>query len=687
MAQSLRQDFKEEVAKTIFEDIQFRRGNYYYFLGKVEPWGTPDVVPVPADLDQTKEVSRAIRSGIVYAKKISPSEVTLSCDRHDWISGTAYAEWDNTQNMILQPFYVLTDEFKVYKCLDNASGIPSTVKPTGNSIYPIRTPDGYLWKYMYTVPEFKRKKFLSIGYIPCQRALSDSFYNNGKIGDVVVLEGGSGYSDQQLTNIQITGTTTGSGAAATITYGLVGEITGVVIGDGGSAYTKGVTVKVVGNGTGAVLEPVIVAGEITDLTIVEAGVGYDEFTTIQFIVGGAELIPVVSRETGQIVDVRVINAGAGYTTAPTLTVTEVGTPTGSGLYGNAFAVLEAVEWEGKIARVNIIDPGQNYKADTSTTISVQGDGTGAVFSPVVYNGKVDSVIVENGGSGYTNITLTVNSATGAGAIVDAIISQSDLESDQSYIEQTAVQGAIYKIKLSAQGSNYSEQTYIEVTGNGTGCQAVPVIESGRIVRIVVNTFGTNYTYANIAIIDPLRDEEVTPVESKAVAYALLPPERGHGSDALFELYADTLTLSSTLRNELNQYGILQDFRTYGILKNPNNLISGAKYSKNESLVMYQMRFADTSNLAIDEVLVYAANKYRVININDTIVFLTPTDRAEIIPLGVMTKLGSTQTYQSVETLNTLDFDKYSGKMLYASLESPFVFNEDQSLLVKTYIEF
>ncbi len=687
MAQSLRQDFREEVAKTIFEDIQFRRGNYYYFLGKVEPWGTPDIVPAAPDLDQTKAVSQSLRSGIVYAKKISPSEVTLACDRHDWISGTVYAEFDNTQNMINQPFYVMTDEYKVYKCLDNANGAPSTTKPTGNSIYPIKLDDGYLWKYMYTIAEYKRKKFLSVNYIPCQRALSDSFYNNGKISDAVVLNAGSGYSDQQLTNIVISGTTTGEGAVATVALGSIGEIVSVNIVNGGTGYTKGVTVKVIGNGSSAVLEPVIVDGVITDLTIVTPGVGYDEFTTVDFSVGGAELVPIVSRDTGQILEVRIINPGSGYTTNPTLTVTEVGTPTGSGLYGNATAIIEAIEWEGSIARVNIIDPGQDYKADTSTTISVQGDGTGAAFTPVVFNGSISDVIIENGGVGYTNIVLTVNSATGTGAVVEAIISPSDLDSDQSYIEQTAVSGSIYNIKVTYGGSNYSSQTYVSVVGNGTGCTATPIIEAGILRDIQINTYGNGYTYANVLVIDPLRDEEVAPVESKAIAYAILPPNEGHGADALFELYADTLVLSSTLRSELQQYGILQDYRSYGIIKNPRNLISGARYLKNEALVMYQMKFNTVDNLNVDDILVFSSNKYRVVHINDLVVFLTPVDKLEVIPIGALEKLDGSYSYQAVETVSTVDFDKYSGKMLYVSLEQPFVFNQDQSLLVKTYIEF
>lgn len=76
----------------------------------------------------------------------------------------------------LRPFYVLTDEFKVYKCLGNASGAPSTVKPTSTSTaagITETTSDGYEWKYMFTVSTIDLERFYTSSWIPIKTLISD----------------------------------------------------------------------------------------------------------------------------------------------------------------------------------------------------------------------------------------------------------------------------------------------------------------------------------------------------------------------------------------------------------------------------------------------------------------------------------------------------------------------------------
>ena len=195
-----------------------------------------------------------------------------------------------------EAFYVVTDANEVFKCLNNNNGAPSTVKPSGNVLAPLQTSDGYTWKYMYTIPSFKRSRFMSVNYIPVQRALSDSFYSSGSLESVSILRSGSGYSDTQQTIIIASGATTGSGAEATFTVNASGGIETVTVTNGGSGYTRGVRVVVQSSiGINAVLEAVINdSGVVTAVTIINPGAGYSFVDSIQFIVGGAILLPLVS---------------------------------------------------------------------------------------------------------------------------------------------------------------------------------------------------------------------------------------------------------------------------------------------------------------------------------------------------------------------------------------------------------
>ena len=687
---SLRQDLHNNLANSFLNEIQYQRGKYFYFLGKLDKWNVSDSAPTQ-DIPNTQQADQDIRSSIVFAKKIAPSDVSLVIPSNKWTTGVVYDEWDNTVDMRDKKFYVVTDEFQVYKCLDNAGGVASTTNPTGTSISPFRTVDGYLWKYMYTIPVSKRNKFANPSFIPVQRALSESFYNNGAVSDATVLFSGSGYVNVPATTLSVSNTTTGSGASVTsLTVDGLGRITSVTGLNGGSGYTAGVRCTITSStGAGAVLEAVIVAGVITGVNIVSPGIGYLATDTVHFLVGQAQLLPVVSTTTGAIVDVKIIDPGIGYESAPTLTVVSA---TGAGIYGNTTAVLQAVVYQGTFKRVNIIDPGIGYASNSSVTISAQGDGTGALFTPVVFGGSIIDVIVENPGSGYSNINLTVQATLAPGgepAIIRGVISNSDIVSDQSVIEQTTIPGAIYNIKVTNGGSGYSSGTTVSIVGNGTGCTAVPTIVGGVITKITVTNFGSGYTRAEVKVTDPERIDENT-ILNKAVVYPCLSPYGGHGFDATSELYADTLVISTTLINEFEDFDIAQDFRYYGLIKNPRNLLRGVDYTGLSALCLFKCKFTSVTDMVEDEVLLLGQNKYRVAEIftatNEA--YLQPLDDANISPFGqFVAEVDANRTYQTTQVYNAVDFDKYSGKLLYASAETPFVFSGEQFVTFKTYIKF
>ena len=688
MALSIRKEFHSDIASLLLNEIQYQKSAYYYFLGKPEAWATEDYAPIEPEENSTLEDTR-IRTNALYFKKISPNEVTLVASRYNWMSGEIYAAWDHTLDNTETNFYVFTSgDFNVYKCLDNNNGSPSTVKPSGKGFLPFRTSDGYLWKFMYNVPNFKRKSFSSTGYIPVQRALTDNFYNKGSIEHVGVSSPGTGYNDIPLTTIVVSGgATTGSGAALSIdSFGVAGSITGVSVVTGGTGYTLGAAVEFVSvNGQGAAIELTIVAGVVTGATITSSGYGYTTGDQANVVVGGAQFLPVISRITYGLVDVVTLNAGTGYVTAPTLTLyTELGTP--SGLYpGNATALLEPIVVEGTVARVLIRDPGQGYSVDSSTTIVVSGDGTGAQFSPVVHNGSLIDVIVEDAGSGYTDVSLVVL-GIGSGASLVATVSASDYQSEQSIVEQTAVNGAIHLIKMIDLGQDYTSTTVMTIEGDGSGASGHLVVENGQVKQVIMDTFGTGYTYANVSFTDPNRYD---PLANKqvATAYAILPPQGGHGKDAVNELNASTLAISSRLQSDDQLNLIDQDFRQFGLIRNPRNLQTGVLYKGVSHLSVFEVLFQSTAGLVVDELLQIDQTKFRVVWYDTERVMLQRTSAVVKTPIGELTAVvDNLRTYTCYRVLSQPTLDKYSGNLLYVTSENPFVFAENQGVLVKTFIK-
>ena len=155
------QDFKDNF------DLSVTDQNYYLFVGKPREW--PVEISPPLPLDSLYEELRAWES-MMGLKKIIETGVSHVIPRHDWdVTGnTIYVPYnDKDDELFYHPtpdevaaanlagnytagsFYVLTDEFHVFKCLSNGNGSKSTVKPLkpGNSLDIIETSDGYRWKY------------------------------------------------------------------------------------------------------------------------------------------------------------------------------------------------------------------------------------------------------------------------------------------------------------------------------------------------------------------------------------------------------------------------------------------------------------------------------------------------------------------------------------------------------------
>lgn len=772
MTKSLRRSFSKEVVSSVHEDILTRRANYYYFLGGVEPWLTSsgDLDP-NLPLDETALSNREIRRQIAFVKRVAPGDASLVVREIPWVQGKVFTEWDDRVDLVGEDFYIINSGFEVYKCLDNNYGSASQHCPVGASVEPISLPDGYIWKYLYTVPVAKRKKYIALGHIPVQRALSDSFYSNGSIGSVSINDGGSGYIDAQRTFVVLEAKTTGSGAVLEISgVNAAGTIAGVNVISGGSGYTKGakivfegaginasatpVTGKLVGvtiqnkganyhqgdpvvisqpdnplgvqaeasivvvdgkienvfidnpgsgyntqptiaiissTGLGALVTATVAADTIASVHVDSGGVGYDPTTTVSAVVGGASCVASVSRVTGSITNITVTDPGAGYTGeglgVPKATAyVYSATGDGTGLYGNATAIVEPVIYDGKLQRVAIVDPGQSYPADNDTVIVVSGSGSGAVVSPVIYDERIIDVIIEEPGIGYTDVRLSVQSGTGTGAKLAANILTSDLRSDQSYVEQTAVDGAIHNIKVVSGGAVYSDNATVVIEGNGEGCTAEPVVEFGAITRINITSIGSGYTYASARIVDPGRSNPNGDIPDAALR-PIISPAGGHGKDAVKELLCNTVSITASLRNEDLKLSRNNDFRLYGLIKNPLDLFSGGTYSASNSLLAYKVVVDRTDDLVFDELLWFGNNRYRVMDYVDNVLTLVPADKQTAVPLGELQSLDRTRSYYAFRMIgNQPTLDKYSGDLIFVSSDDPFSVTEEQNIVARTLLK-
>ena len=328
MAAIVSSNFRVVNSNNFKEDIS--NSAVYVGIGKADVWSnstsdTTDESTAPTPGDHLDEFGKA-RSNLIAVKKVSSTNVSHVVPRHTWDGSTSYVAWDSDDgNIFDKKFYVVTNEFKVYKCIV-AGGGASTVQPTQTLTQPQAESDGYTWKYMYTISVADAEKFLTNSFMPVK------YISMGGEAQVAVQAAGSQdkiilkeINDDIAVGMTITGTNIGSGrkvssiagtqltmsanatgtvaANAILTFAyaadadaeanlteadyaqylnqkasrddsLAAGIERIEVTAGGSGYTSAPTVTITGDGTGATATATISSGAVTAITVTGKGTNY-----------------------------------------------------------------------------------------------------------------------------------------------------------------------------------------------------------------------------------------------------------------------------------------------------------------------------------------------------------------------------------------------------------------------------
>ena len=282
MAAIITEKFRIHNAKQFKEDFGESASSSYIFIGRSFDWTDENNPPSPANAVGEEIDSYA---DMIAMKKVSSSDVSHGLTRYDWTSGTEYDEYahdysatntspaSSSNNLYDSRFFVITDEYNVYKCIRtgrDSSGavVVSDIKPTGTSATTlVETADsnaasgrGYIWKYMYTISASETIKFVTNDFIPVKtigaQTEVDGTGSGGAIGSAAT-DDGSAQWDVENSAVD-------------------GGIHHVAVTNVGAGYTDGTYtgVSIVGDGSGAVASVVVSSGSISHVNITNAGSGY-----------------------------------------------------------------------------------------------------------------------------------------------------------------------------------------------------------------------------------------------------------------------------------------------------------------------------------------------------------------------------------------------------------------------------
>ena len=295
-------NFRVTNANNFKEDVQ--NSNVYVAIGKADAWSattadTTDTTPFTPN-DHLEDQNNARRQ-FIGLQKLTSADVSHVVKRYDWTTGRSYTAWDSDDaNIYDKEFYVLTNEFKVYKCLRNNNGGQSTVQPTHTTADPVNLSDGYTWKYMYSITTADSEKFLTNAYMPVKTVPLT----------VEVTVAAAGANNQ--TKILLTQ------ASNDIKVGhRVKNASGQDLGD--VASIAGAELTLGGN-----LAQAVSAGDLLTLDFATLGEASTALST-DYTQYKAQLDSLNSNEAGGIERIEVLTGGAGYDSAPTVTIVGDGT--------------------------------------------------------------------------------------------------------------------------------------------------------------------------------------------------------------------------------------------------------------------------------------------------------------------------------------------------------------------------
>lgn len=234
---SVRNEFSVYNAQHFMESIANEK--VYVFLGKTSEWNDETDPPTPVS---SEAAMISAWDNMFITKRLLTGSLSLAIKRNLWESGTIYYPWNSDDGLLFEKkFFVITEDNRVYKCLDAIPNTPSVIEPTDTGVTPIRLSDGYTWKFMFDISASEMAKYKDTEVIPVKYLTEDDqslqwqvqqYAVPGTINHIDVLDGGSGY------NTTPTVTITGDGTGATATAVMSGSsINYIIITNYGQGYT------------------------------------------------------------------------------------------------------------------------------------------------------------------------------------------------------------------------------------------------------------------------------------------------------------------------------------------------------------------------------------------------------------------------------------------------------------------
>jgi len=364
MALVLRRLGRVEVARSYLRDIRNNNDYFHFTVGRTTAWADDASPETPIDSD---DYTKTYRRSMMFSQLLTSADACLLAKRIDWDStgNTVYDEYDDaisTSNktnsgastLADSTMVIVTDEYKVYKCINNNNNSKSVNKPTSTGTAVFSLDDGYQWKFLFQISASDQTKFLDNDYIPVRKLTGNPTHDvTGEVDTITVDTAGSGYDSTPT--VVISGDGTGAGATATMA------------GSGGSQTVSSISVTTAGTGYSFALASFVGGTPSTEATATVNLGDADSLPALQSAVESAATDGTVDR-------IKVTAAGVNYASGDVQI-----SISGDGSGAEATATVA----DGAITGVTVTTPGSGYTYADVTFTNTAASGTGATARAII----------------------------------------------------------------------------------------------------------------------------------------------------------------------------------------------------------------------------------------------------------------------------------------------------------------
>jgi hypothetical protein len=367
----------------------------------------------------------------------------------------------------------------------------------------------------------------------------------------------------------------------------------------------------------------------------------------------------------------------------------------------------------------------------------------AKIVPIIEGGQIVYIAVDDPGIGYTKANLVV-SGDGEGAALVADLSLGSISSQQANNEILTPAGTIDAIAIISGGYSYGVAN-ISIEGDGEGATATATIDpiTNAITKVNITNRGQNYTYANVKVTGNGQGASLRAVISPFGGHGKNSPEELYARSLMFySNISNDLNQGVIVENDYRQAGIIKNprvfdgnenfqgtlgsacyviqapidvnnftrdtdcyierVRTLGDEWEPTKIVTLGDFLWYEDRIYTVVASGITSSTAPTSIsgsetngtaiITYVGStkqnkRYRVVSVTSDTALVQSLDNDIPLVNDVLIKTSAVTNTFTVTSVGLPDVDKYSGQLMYIDNKQGFTPSEDETITLRTIIQF